>query len=199
MGFILVYWVGFVECGVKWLFCGKFCGEGMILDIWCRWLELVLIESIVLSRFWVYLWMGCVSILCVVFCFMIWFVYIMVIWCESLVMRVRLCEMNISVNLSFCCRCISSFMICVCIVMLRVVVGLLVIISCGLWVRVIVMSMCCCWLFDSLCGYEVSVCFGLRLMSFSSFLVVWVLLWDVSCFICVWISIVGFSEFRVFW
>lgn len=69
-----------------------------------------------------------------------------------LVMMLKLCVMMSSVMLYLVCSFCSSLRILVCMVMLRVVVGLFVMRSEGCFVIVLVMSMCWVMLLDIWCG-----------------------------------------------
>lgn len=48
--------------------------------------------------------------------------------------------------------CLSSFIIWCVIRLFKLLVGLLVSKKCGLFVRVLVIVICCCWLLESCCG-----------------------------------------------
>lgn len=61
-----------------------------------------------------------------------------------------------------CCRLVSRFSMLSWMEMLSIDIGLLVIRSEGCEVRVWVMVICCCWLFDSLWGWWLIIVFVLR-------------------------------------
>jgi len=120
-----------------------------------------------------------------------------------LCIRVRLCEMKSNFILIFCISDSSSDIICVCVDVLSVVIGLLVMISCGLVVRVWVMVSCWCCLFENWCGkwlvVDVDMLICLRSLVMRS---CWLWLLDVVVMllrICVFIVCWGFSEFLGFW
>jgi len=73
---------------------------------------------------------------------MIFLRYMIVVWLVMLCTSARLWEMKSSLMFSLCMSDSSSDIICVCVDASRVVIGLLVMISCGLVVRVCVMVRC---------------------------------------------------------
>lgn len=160
IGFLFIFDEGWVMCRF-----GMVCFCGVRCLLWVCLLGMVLI------RFCVYVCCGVLSICVVVFCLIILFLCIMRMLLVSCVMMERLWLMRM---MDVLCVFVffSSESICVCMVMLRVVVGLFVMMILGLRVIVEVIRVCCCSLLDSLFGCCCVWSLGCGMLMFVSSLIV---------------------------
>lgn len=138
---------------------GRLISSGGLFLIGVSGFFLVLLMcGIVLRRLMEYgMWVWWKS-LCMGVCFIGLLVYMIMMLFVVWVIIFMLCVIIMIVVLVFVCVFLIRLRIWVWIVMFRVVVGLLVMISLGLFVIVIVIMMCCCMLLENLCG-KVFICF----------------------------------------
>lgn len=129
----------------------------LVCVVVCDWdfggcLLCVVSDGVVVIRCWVYLCWGFCRIDCVVLDFIIILWWMMMIVLVCCVVNVRLWVISSSVVFSLLVSFWRWLSICCCMVIFNVDVGLLVISSCGLFVKLIVINVCWYMLLDSWCG-----------------------------------------------
>lgn len=142
----------------------------MLYDLWCFfWGYRVLVRKLVVCC-----WCGCLNMVLGVFCLIICFWFIIMMWLVMWWVKFNLWVIIISVVLEW-----VSFLIILSILVISfgfsVEVGLLNSSIFGCSVSVWVIVMCCCWLLDSWCGNVLVLL--VRLICFSSVC--------VCCLVCV--------------